>query len=154
MSAEIQDYFSYVMNPGGFKVVEDKNKFIKFDVYYCCALVGLAACKKDDNKSDLSDIMPTYPKEYRNTKAYIAGLLVASEAKKNGINIHNPKLEEIMLTYLSSDDDTMLSDLGVETLNAYSLKGARILQEHMLDRPSSKEEFLQFFYSMMKSFDE
>lgn len=148
MASDVQDYFSDIMNQDGLK-----NKFMKFDVYYCCALIGLSACKKDDSKSNMVGFMLNYPTEYRRSKAYIAGLLVASEAKLNNINVHNPKLEEIMLTYLSIEDDTLLSDLGIETLNAYSLKGARILQNSMIDRPSSRGEFLEFFFSIIKSYD-
>ena len=38
-----QSYFNNIMNLEGSHAAEDKNKFIQFDVYYCCALIGMAA---------------------------------------------------------------------------------------------------------------
>lgn len=142
MAQDIQGYFVNIMNPGGSLGAEDKNKFIKFDTYYGCALIGMAACEIDIDEFDFTDIIQGYPGPYRDCRAYIAGLLVASEAKRRGIDIHNPKLESAMLEYLTGEDDTLLTDYGVKTLNAYSRRGARLLQELMPDKPSSREEFL------------
>ena len=36
-----QSYFNNIMNLEGSHAAEDKNKFIQFDVYYCCALIGM-----------------------------------------------------------------------------------------------------------------
>lgn len=55
-----------------------------------------------------------------------------------------------MLEYLTSEDNTLLTDQGVKTLNAYSLRGARLLQDLMSDKPSSsREEFLLQFNLVM-----
>lgn len=71
--------------------------------------------------------------------------MVASEAKRQGIDVQSPKLEEMMLRYLS-DNETMLSDEGVKTLNAYSLKGYELIHEFPLEeKPTSREEFLEAF---------
>lgn len=145
MAQDIRSYFGSIMNQGGSHGAEDKNKFIMFDAYYCCAVVGMAACEIDSDDSNMTDIIQGYPGPYRDSKAYIAGLLLASEAKRKGIDIHNPKLESTMLEYLTSEDDTLLTDQGVKTLNAYSLRGARLLQEIMPDKPTSREEFLLKF---------
>lgn len=132
---------------------EEKNKFIQFDVYYCCALIGMAADQIDEDTSELKDIVEKYPVQYRDCKAQIAGLLVASEARRLGIDTQSPKLEQIMLQYLSNND-TLLSEDGIKTLNAYALKGYRLITDYPLfDKPTSREEFLDAFNVAMQFYE-
>ena len=71
--------------------------------------------------------------------------MVASETKRQGIDVQSPKLEEMMLRYLS-DNETMLSDEGVKTLNAYALRGFQLIHDFPLEeKPTSREEFLEAF---------
>ena len=51
-----QSYFNNIMNLEGSHAAEDKNKFIQFDVYYCCALIGMAAGQIDEETSELKDL--------------------------------------------------------------------------------------------------
>lgn len=150
MAQDVRNYFSNIINVGGSHGAEDKNKFIIFDPYYCCALIGMGACEIDTDESGLVDIIQGYPGAYRDSKAYIAGLLVASEAKRKGIDLNSSKLESMMLEYLSSEDDTLLTDLGIKTLNAYSRKGAMLYQEMFPDKPMTREEFLAGFALVMQ----
>lgn len=138
MSKRAQDFFS--------DIISSKSKFsYQFDVYYCCALIGMAAVQRDDETSDLSDLIDGYPQTYINYKDYIAGLLVATEAKRIGIDIKSNQLEQIMLKYLSNDN-TMLSEEGIKALNAYSLKGYYLIHEYpLVEKPTSREEFLEAF---------
>ena len=132
---------------------KDKNKFIQFDVYYCCALIGMAAGQIDEDTSELKDLVERYPVQYRDCKAQIAGLLVASEARRLGIDTQSPKLEQIMLQYLSNND-TLLSEDGIKTLNAYALKGYRLITDYPLfDKPTSREEFLDAFNVAMQFYE-
>ena len=155
ISKNAQSFFSNIVNFEGSHAADDKNKFsYQFDVYYCCALIGMAAGQIDEDVSDLRDMTENYPKPYVDSKTQIAGLLVASEAKRLGIDTQSPKLEEVMLQYLSSDD-TMLSEEGVKVLNAYSLKGFHLIREYPLcDKPTSREEFLEAFYLALDYFAE
>lgn len=146
MAQDVRSYFSAIMNQGGSHGSEDKSKFIMFDAYYCCALIGMGCCQIEDlDDSNMHDIIQGYPGPYRESKALIAGLLVASEAKREGIEIQSSAFEEVMLKYLTSEDDTLLTEYGIKTLNKYSLRGARLLQELMPDKPTSREEFLLHF---------
>lgn len=134
-------------------ISEDKNKFIQFDVYYCCALIGMAAGQIDEDTSELKDLVERYPVQYRDCKAQIAGLLVASEARRLGIDTQSPKLEQIMLQYISNND-TLLSEDGIKTLNAYALKGYRLITDYPLfDKPTSREEFLDAFNVAMQFYE-
>lgn len=57
-----------------------------------------------------------------------------------------------MLQYLS-DDSTMLSEEGIKTLNAYSLKGYHLIHEFPLEeKPTSREEFLEAFNMAMQAY--
>lgn len=152
ISKSAQSFFNNIINLEGSHTTSDKNKFLQFDVYYCCALIGMAAVKLDEDTSDLRDMVEKYPKAYAECKTHIAGLLVATEAKRLGIDIQSPKLEEIMLQYLSNDE-SMLSEEGIRTLNAYSLKGFHLLCEFPLtDKPTSREELLEAFYIAMQTY--
>ena len=135
MSKNAQSFFADIISPAGSHGAENKNKFkFQFDVYYCCALIGMAATQLDEDASDLNDLTENYPKPYIDCKAQIAGLLVASEAKRQG-----------MLRYLS-DNETMLSDEGIKTLNAYALRGFQLIHDLPLEeKPTSREEFLEAF---------
>ena len=99
------------------------------------------------------DLVERYPVQYRDCKAQIAGLLVASEARRLGIDTQSSKLEQIMLQYLSNND-TLLSEDGIKTLNAYALKGYRLITDYPLfDKPTSREEFLDAFNVAMQFYE-
>lgn len=153
MSKNAQSFFADIISPAGSHGSENKNKFkFQFDVYYCCALLGMAAVQLDEDVSELNDLTENYPKPYIDCKAQIAGLLVDSEAKRQGIDVQNPKLEEMMLRYLS-DSETMLSDEGVKTLNAYALRGYQLIHDFPLEeKPTSREEFLDAFNMAMQMY--
>ena len=71
--------FADIISPAGSHGAENKNKNkfkFQFDVYYCCALIGMAATQLDEDASDLNDLTENYPKPYIDCKAQIAGLLV------------------------------------------------------------------------------
>lgn len=145
LSKSAKNFFSNIINLEGSHAAEDKNKFMQFDVYYCCALIGMAALQLDQETSDLVDMVEKYPKQYDQSKAYIAGLLIATESKRLGIDTQSPKLEDIIIQYLSNDD-TMLSEDGIKTLNAYALKGYNLIHEFPLEeKPTSREEFIEAF---------
>lgn len=151
ISKSAQSFFSDIISLKGSHSAHEPGKFEhQFDVYYCCALLGMAACQIDDDTSDLTDMTENYPKPYIENKNYIAGLLVASEAKRLGIDVDSPMLEGMMLQYLSNDD-TFLSEEGIKMLNAYSLKGFRLIHEFPLEeKPTSREEFLEAFNVAMQ----
>ncbi len=153
ISKKAQNYFSDIINLEGYYASEDRNKFIQFDVYYCCALIGMVACQMDEDKDDLRDLVDKYPTPYKDCRAKIAGLLVATEIKRINMDVHSTQIEDIMLQYLGNND-TLLSDEGVKALNAYSLKGFRLLQEYPLMeyKPTSREEFLDAFYIAMQHY--
>lgn len=150
---EAKDYFANITNVGGaYSSSEEKNRFMMFDPFYCCALIGMASVEIDPDDSDSSDIIQGYPASYRESKALIAGLLISTEAKRKGIDINNPRLESIMLDYLSGEDETLLTDEGIKAINAYSRRGYVLYKELFPERPQSREEFLIGFEKVIKKY--
>ena len=50
MSKNAQSFFADIISPAGSHGAENKNKFkFQFDVYYCCALIGMAATQLDED---------------------------------------------------------------------------------------------------------
>lgn len=117
-------------------------------------MIGMAAVQLDEDSADLKDLTESYPKPYVDCRAQIAGLLVATEAKRQGIDVQSPKLEEMMLRYLS-DNETMFSDEGIKTLNAYALRGYQLIHDFPLEqKPTSREEFLEAFNIAIQIYQE
>ena len=53
-----------------------------------------------------------------------------------------------------SNNDTLLSEDGIKTLNAYALKGYRLITDYPLfDKPTSREEFLDAFNVAMRFYE-
>lgn len=154
-SKSAQKFFSDIISPEGSHGVENRNKFkYQFDVYYCCAMIGMAAVQLDEDSADLKDLTENYPKPYVDCRTQIAGLLVATEAKRQGIDVQSSKLEKMMLRYLS-DNETMLSDEGIKTLNAYALRGYQLIHDFPLEqKPTSREEFLEAFNMAIQIYQE
>ena len=60
---------------------------------------------------------------------------------------------KFILQYLSNND-TLLSEDGIKTLNAYALKGYRLITNYPLfDKPTSREEFLDAFNVAMQFYE-
>jgi len=155
MSKQAQKFFGDIVNPEGSHGADNKNKFkYQFDVYYCCAMLGMAAIQLDESNVDLSELTANYPKPYIDYRTHIAGLLVATEAKRQGIDVQSPRLEKMMLRYLC-DNETMLSEEGIKTLNAYALRGYQLIREFLSEqKPTSREEFLEAFNVALKMYQE
>ena len=57
ISKSAQKFFSDIINPDGSHGADNKNKFkYQFDVYYCCAMIGMAAVQLDEDSADLRDL--------------------------------------------------------------------------------------------------
>ena len=144
ISRSVKNYFDNII---------DGRNFLQFDVYYPCALIGMAMVQIDDKASDFMDMTDEYPLPYREYKAHIAGLLVATEAKRRNIEATSEELEKAMLEYLA-ENETLLSDRGVNILNAYSYKGAMLYMGEAVDAPRNREDFLLLVDQTIKKHEE
>ena len=130
-----------------FKLIERQRdgvtKFIMFDQYYCCLMVGLDLRRL----ADLGDLdgevfLNTYPEDYRGQADVIAGLLIDAELNRKGIlNEDKASIELEMIRLLDPRSQTRLSNDGNELLNLYAAEGFKAVRDRMF-RPATLEEFL------------
>ncbi len=72
-----------------------------FDGYYLCALIGLAQGKLNTNAAlEASEFLDYYPADYAECGDYIAGLLIAAEAKRKAIPVNDANALEKLMTQL------------------------------------------------------
>jgi len=144
ISRSVRSYFDNII---------DGKKFLQFDVYYPCMLIGMAAIALDEKASDYMDMTDEYPLAYKSSKAQIAGLLVATEAKIRKIKATSDDLEKAMLEYLD-ESENLLSERGMNTLNAYSYKGAMLYMQEASEAPRNREDFLLLVDQTIKKYIE
>lgn len=128
----------------------DKNGPIKFefDLYYVFLLVGLGMGSTELLKDeDSREFTRWYPKTYQPTKHKIAMLLLYSDLKVSGFDVENreivkSKIEEI----LSSDSESLLSDIAVKQLNNYANGGFEVIRGKLDIAPRDATLFLTIVY--------
>lgn len=119
-----------------------------FDGYYLCALIGLAQ-GKINTKADLetSEFLDHYPADYAESGDYIAGLLIAAEARRKAIPVDDANaLEKLMTKLVESQSRTRLSLDGENLLNQYADRGIDVILERMAGRHTSLEGFFQDYF--------
>ncbi len=128
----------------------DKNGPIKFefDLYYIFLLIGLGLGRtKLLEDEDSKEFTRWYPKSYQSTKHKIAMLLLYSDLKVSGFDVNNrqivkSKIEEI----LSSDSESLLSDIAGKQLNNYANGGFEAIREKLDVAPGDASLFLSIIY--------
>jgi hypothetical protein len=114
-----------------FKTVTDRtSKYLMFDSWYLCALIGLRE-RTLGAKDELEDeyFIDHYPEDFKAQADFIAGLLIDAELDRNRILLLDPSRT------------TGLSESGVEILNRYAVGGFARLEEAMLP-PANLEDLL------------
>jgi len=127
----------------------EENKFIWFDAYYLCLLVGLSKSKisPDPSLLEAGDFIDNYPEPYIGSRDYIAGLLIATEADRLGIIKEDANaLQKLMLDYVDYESPNRLSKFGIDTLNQYAARGAEVIRDTLSGKPSSLEVFIREYF--------
>ncbi len=124
-----------------------------FDGYYLCALIGLAQGKLNTNADlEASEFLDYYPADYAESGDYIAGLLIAAEAKRKAIPVNDANaLEKLMTQLVESQSRTRLSVEGENLLNQYADRGIDVIMERMTGRHTSLEAFFQDYFECWNS---
>lgn len=120
-----------------------------FDGYYLSLLVGLSQAKRNEN-ADLepTEIADAYPGSYSASCDYIAGLLIATEAKCLGIPMDDANaLERLMKELIDSQSKTRLSLTGENRLNQYAARGTDVMIDKMIGKHSCLEDFFQDYFT-------
>lgn len=142
-----RNFFSEVVTTGSTGRNEE-NKFLWFDAYYLCLLVGLAKKKISPDPSLLdSEFIDYYPEPYAASRDYIAGLLIATELERLDIVKEDAaSLQKLMLHYVDYESPTRLSKHGLDILNQYAARGMEVMQGTMSGKPINLEILLREYF--------
>lgn len=126
---------------------EGPTKFIMFDQYYCCLMVGLDTRRigtEDDLEGEV--FLNAYPEDYRSQADIVAGLLIDSELERKGVASEDrASIEREMVRLLNPTSPTRLSEDGNNLLNLYAAEGFKLIQERIMP-PAGLEEFLVAYH--------
>ena len=146
LRTDAEKWFSNITNKDPFKT--------KFDLYYICAMAGLATGRAPDPQqapSPASDIIDYFVEPYGPVGELIIGLLISAELRRRGIDVTERELVRALFKQLvdpKSGND--LSDEGVRHLNAYASGGYDYLSTERDLKPHSAEEFLESFALLIR----
>lgn len=133
------------------------SRYIMFDTYYVCLLLGLDARRLGPAEELESDrFLPgdAYPEDYKAQADYIAGLLIDAELDRNRIDLTNKaSVEGQMVLLLDPSNPTGLSAIGSERLNRYAVGGFARIEEEMI-APAKLEDLLVRYGAMWSEGDE
>lgn len=128
---------------------ESTPRFLMFDAYYCCLMVGLDGerhGRPEDLESD--NFANVYPESYRGQAELIAGLLVDAELRRQEIAPEDRQsIESEMVRLLDLKSSSRLSGEGDRLLNLYAVTGFERL-EAAVAAPDNLEDFLVAYHRM------
>jgi hypothetical protein len=124
-------------------------RFLMFDAYYCCLLLGLNEGRiGDETRLETDKFIEGYPDTYKGQAELIAGLLVDAELRRLQIGPDEREdIERQMVHLLDLTSPTRLSLNGDHLLNRYAVTGFDRLQDGMLP-PDNLEDFLVGYHAL------
>jgi hypothetical protein len=131
---------------------ETAPRFLMFDAYYSCLLLGLDGARQGRSDSLESTVfLNGYPDSYKGQAELIAGLLVEAELRRQDIRPDDREsIEGEMVRLLDLKSATRLSDLGDRLLNLYAAAGFEIL-DNAVPAPDNLEDFLVAYHRLWGS---
>jgi hypothetical protein len=129
---------------------EGATRFLLFDAYYCCVLLGLDSGRIGDPSHLEGEPFYTqgYPDAYKGQAELMAGLLVDAELRRLMVSVDDREdVERQMVRLLNLTSPSRLSGDGDTLLNQYAVTGFDRLQEEMLE-PDNLEDFLVGYHGL------
>ena len=138
-----------------FSHIKDQKPYIetKFDIYYFCLMLGLAAGRKCPvtGKSEATEFQKNFVKSYIPVQKLIIGLLIKSELRRLGINpTEKDQVYDLLTGIVNPDSSTKLTESGVTRMNEYASGGYDILSEEIPIKPYNVEDFLRTYTALLK----
>lgn len=150
----VRDYFGYRdqrMFHSTPKEQDRSRDLLLFDAYYGCLLVGTCLSGLGD-ESDLesTNFIDGYPEPFRDSKEFIAGLIVEAELRRlDTENYSDRDFEREIAKLLDVNSPTRLSDeTGIAKANLYAAGGFEFILEKLQPKPVSAQEFLLRFHDL------
>ena len=118
-----------------------------YEVFYFCAMAGLAARRKSEIPSaETTELVNYFPGEYRAKGRLIVALFLSREIHALGIKTTERKaLHAAVADLVHPLSPSYLSEAGVKELNKYSHGGFDVLAEEFANPPQAIETFLPLF---------
>lgn len=132
---------------------EGATRFLLFDAYYCCVLLGLDQARIGDTGNLEAEPFYTagYPDPYKGQAELIAGLLVDAELRRLNVSVDDREdVERQMVRLLNLTSPSRLSSAGDTLLNQYGVAGFDKLHDEMLE-PDNLEDFLVGYHALWAS---
>jgi hypothetical protein len=122
---------------------ETSVRFLMFDAFYCCMLLGLDQAKLgDEGRLEPTNFIDGYPEPYKGQAELIAGLLVDAEIRRLEIQPDDREdIERQMVHLLDLSSPSRLSGDGDQLLNRYAVSGFDRLKAAMTEC-DNLEDFL------------
>jgi hypothetical protein len=121
----------------------------KFDYYYLCTLLGLAARQKAKLGEDSREFVDEFISAYRPYQRQLIGLLLLTHLHDLGIKLNEKKaVAEQMVKLVAPMRSAQLTDEGFNLLNGYCHGGFRLLEQEF-DKPHSMIFFLQKYHETL-----
>lgn len=125
----------------------------KFDLYYFCLVVGLTARRYVDPAAAgvaTKEFVNDFINDYKPAQRLLIGLLVVAEVKRGGIDLdEKASVREIFKRLVTPSTVTNLTDEGMRCMNAYASGGYEFLAERRDTKPTSPEEFLRDYITLV-----
>jgi hypothetical protein len=124
-------------------------RFLMFDAYYCCLLLGLDSRRLgDETKLEADKFIEAYPESFKGQAELIAGLLVDAELNRLEIDLEDrTRIEKEMVRLLDLTSSTRLSADGDRLLNRYAVSGFERLRDSMV-APDNVDDFLVGYHAL------
>jgi len=129
---------------------DGSGRFLLFDAYYFCLLLGLDDARIGDETLMESEpfLSSGYPEAYKGQAELMAGLLVDAELRRLMIDVDDrDDVERKMVELLDLTSPTRLSGTGDLLLNQYAVTGFDRLHDGMME-PDNLEDFLVGYYGL------
>lgn len=125
----------------------------KFDVWYICAIAGLASgtAPEKAQTAPATDLVERVVEDFRPVSRLLIGLLVVAELRQGGIGIlEGPQVRALMRKLLDPQSPNDLSEYGMRRMNAYASSGYELLAESRDQRPFTAAEFLETYVRLIR----
>lgn len=141
LSQEGEAWFSNVRDKGPFKS--------KFDLYYLCLMMGMAAGRKADPAGQ--EFIGYFIDDYKSSGRLIAGVLIVAELKGLGIDMtEKSDVRRVIAELLDPNTATGLSDEGMRNLNRFAAGGFAYLSENR-EKPHHADEFIADYRRLLNT---
>jgi hypothetical protein len=144
---ETKDWFSHIKD-------QKTIKFLDFDIYYLCLMMGFASSRYSNPAkqiSDYSDFISYFVQDYRPYQTLIIGLLLRAELSRLGIDINEKdEIRKLLLELVDPNTQTKLTDKAMDRMNEYASGGYDYLSEQLDSKPYHVEDFVTTYTKILR----